>query len=64
MFHHDNPSCLYGPPKVYGPPPPENPYGFEELYGPPAPDDEPDSIEIRIEEIPEQDLPEPPGLDK
>ena len=51
LFHRDNPSCLYGPPKVYGPPTPENPYGFEELYGPPAPDVEPDSVEMQNEKL-------------
>ena len=44
LFHRDNPSCLYGPP------PPESPYGVEDLYGPPMPEVEPDSIDENVEE--------------
>ena len=50
LFHRENPSCLYGPPKVYGPPPPESPYGVEDLYGPPMPEVDPDTIEEDVEE--------------
>lgn len=42
-FHRANP-C------VYGPPPEDDPYGFEEVYGPPIPEVEPDSIDENVEE--------------
>ena len=61
LFHKDSPTCVYGPPKLYGPPAPESPYDLEELYGPPAPEYDADSSEIRIEEVEEIDLPEPPS---
>ncbi|MBR4814259.1 MAG: hypothetical protein IKZ67_02225, partial [Paludibacteraceae bacterium] len=57
LFHRDAP-CVYGPPKVYGPPPPENPYGFEEVYGPPAPeiDVDPEPDIDTVEEPQQNDL--------
>ena len=52
-------SALYGPPKVYGPPPPENPYGSEKLYGPPAPDDVTEPQSDTLEEPGEYDMETP-----
>ena len=50
LFHREDVSCVYGPPKLYGPPTPESPYGPEDLYGPPSPDVEIDIENDTIEE--------------
>lgn len=59
LFHREDVSCLYGPPKLYGPPTPESPYGPEDLYGPPTSDldIDPETETDTIEEPLEEDIP-------